>query len=58
MAEVDDQAGMMLVLGLIVSRGLVSTLLLKPVEYRLMQDTPSHIASSNLRVSCWLIVMV
>ncbi|XP_078384282.1 uncharacterized protein LOC144666767 isoform X1 [Oculina patagonica] len=45
-----NQAGTMLLLGLFISRGLVSTLLLKPSEYGLMDNAPSNLAISNLKV--------
>lgn len=48
--EVDKQIIAMLLLGLFISRGLVSTLLLKPVECGLMEATPSNLAASNLKV--------
>jgi hypothetical protein len=49
-AEIDKQTSMMLVLGLFLSRGLVSSVLLKPVESGLSPQTPSNIAQSNLKV--------
>ena len=49
-AEVTNQVGTMLLLGLFISRGLVSTLLLKPTEYGLMDDAPSNLGISNLKV--------
>ena len=49
--EVDDQAAAMLLLGLVISRGFVATLLLKPIQYGLTEEVPDQIASSNLRVS-------
>lgn len=48
--QVDKQISAMLLIGLFISRGLVSTLLLKPVESGLMKATPSNLAASNLKV--------
>lgn len=48
--QVDKQISAMLLLGLFISRALVSTLLLKPVECGLMEATPSNLAASNLKV--------
>ena len=50
LVQVDKQISAMLLLGLFISRGLVSTLLLKPVECGLMEATPSNLAASNLKV--------
>jgi len=47
---VTDQVSTMLLLGLFISRGLVCTLLLKPTEYGLMDDEPSNLGISNLKV--------
>lgn len=47
---VTDQVSTILLLGLFISRGLVSTLLLKPTEYGLMDDEPSNLGISNLKV--------
>ncbi|XP_031566470.1 uncharacterized protein LOC116301535 [Actinia tenebrosa] len=46
----DKQTSIMLVLGLFISRGLVSSKLLKPVESGLSPEKPSNIAQSNLKV--------
>lgn len=47
---VTNQVSTLLLLGLFISRGLVSTLLLKPTEYGLMDDEPSNLGISNLKV--------
>ena len=48
--EVTNEVTTILLLGLFISRGLVSTLLLKPAEYGLMDITPSNLGISNLKV--------
>lgn len=50
LTKVTNEVITMLLLGLFISRGLVSTLLLKPNEYGLMDNTPSSLALSNLKV--------
>lgn len=49
-AEVTNEVTTMLLLGLFISRGLVSTLLLKPTEYGLLENSPSSLGISNLKV--------
>ena len=55
LAQVSNQTSTMLLLGLFISRGLVSTLLLKPTEYGLMDGAPGNLAASNLKVSTEMI---
>ncbi|KAK2553453.1 hypothetical protein P5673_025212 [Acropora cervicornis] len=50
LVQVNKQISAMLLLGLFISRALVSTLLLKPVECGLMEATTSNLAASNLKV--------
>lgn len=50
LTKVTNEVITMLLLGLFISRGLVSTLLFKPTEYGLMDNTPSGLAQSNLKV--------
>ena len=52
-AEVTSQTSIMLLLGLFISRGLVSTLLLNPIECGLVNGAPSDLASGNLKVRCF-----
>lgn len=57
-AEITNRVGTMLVLGLFISRGLVSTILLKPTEYGLMEDAPSNLGNSNLKVGIHCITCI
>lgn len=52
LVQVTNQVSTILLLGLFISRSLVSTLLLKPTECGLIDSEPSDLAASNLKVSC------
>ena len=53
LVQVTNQVSTILLLGLFISRSLVSTLLLKPTECGLIDSEPSNLAASNLKVSCY-----
>lgn len=46
----DKSSGVLLVVGLFISRGLVSSILLQSEESGLSPDAPSPVAKSNLKV--------
>ncbi|XP_068705418.1 uncharacterized protein [Montipora foliosa] len=58
LVQVTKQISAVLFLGLFVSRGLVSTLLLKPAEYGVMETAPSDLASSNLKVLASILMKI
>lgn len=58
LVQVTKQISAVLFLGLFVSRGLVSTLLLKPAEYGVMETTPSDLALSNLKVLASILMKI
>lgn len=57
LTKVTNEVITMLLLGLFISRGLVSTLLFKPTEYGLMDNTPSGLAQSNLKVHVYTVYL-
>ncbi|XP_048590684.1 uncharacterized protein LOC116619488 isoform X2 [Nematostella vectensis] len=58
LGDIDQQSCVMLVLGLFVSRGLVSTILLQPMDSGLCPMPPSKVAKSNLKVLGSLIMKI
>ena len=57
LTKVTNEVITMLLLGLFISRGLVSTLLFRPTEYGLMDNTPSGLVQSNLKVHVYTVYL-